>query len=183
LNLTDKRDPILWSEKVYHTAYEYLVEVEEKTLVDAELLNKTASQRVSDKLKSNSVCTEFNLNGLYPPEIITIAFLLENIPSLELILSEIYQSGSVCCFPTNNSTKKARTLFYFVNKANHQTKLSGMSTTPGDKMHEITLDDKIFHHLQYKGEIIDGYYETDGNSLKAFFTLKNGEKKIEIMPL
>jgi len=177
-----KTDPILWSEKVYHGAFEYLVESEEKTdLVDTELINRTTNQRITDKLKISTQVLEFNQDGYFKPELSAIKFLVDNKSKLENILVDNYQCGAFCNFPTRNS-HTARTIFYFVNKHQVQSKLSGISTTQGNA-NDITIDEGLIENLPYRDDIIDGYYESDGTSLKAFFTLTNGDKKEEIFNL
>lgn len=177
VNSDRRADLIMWSEKVYLTAYDYLIEVEEKENFDEEFVKKSSSQRVSDKLKFSSLCVEFNLNGLFPPELTVLFLLLENQDRLRQILSDNYDYGAACLFPTKNSFK-ARTLFYFTKKNSKNVKITGINPLT-QKPLDLSLNEAIFNDIQYKHLIVDGNYESDGNTLTATFILNNGEEKQE----
>ena len=58
------------------------------------LTTKTSSQRISEKFKFNAVCVEFNLNGLFPPELTVFFLLIKNIERLKQILLDNYEYGA-----------------------------------------------------------------------------------------
>jgi hypothetical protein len=176
-----KADLIMWSEKVYLTAYEYLVEVEEKLIIDSEIARDPSSIRVSKKLKSNHGCQEFNVNGLLPPEITVLYLLLQNKDRIKTILLDNYDHGAVCSFPTKNNYK-LRTLIYLVKRNTKINKVSGTNPLT-NKPHDLFLFDSVFDKIIYKNQIVDGSYSSNGKVLKVIFSLISGEKREEIFSL
>lgn len=172
-----KTDFVLWSEKVYLTAYEYLIEVEEKVTNNNEYIQKSSSQRISEKLKINSICTEFNFNAAsnFSPELTVFFLLLENKERFKNILLDNYSYGAACMFPINGGSR-SRTLFYFVNKNLKQPKIKGINPHTGE-IQELGLEEPIFNSINYKHLIIDGNYNTDGQTLYVIFILVDGQKK------
>jgi hypothetical protein len=175
-----KTDFILWSEKVYLAAYDYLIEVEEKVSNNKEFIEKSSSQRVSEKLKINSICTEFNFNGIhsYSPELTVFFLLLENKERFKNILLDNYAYGAACMFPLKEGVGggKTRSLFYFVNKNLKQPKISGSNPHTG-LTQELGLDEPLFYSINYKHLIVDGTYFSDGDKLNVKFNLIDGKKK------
>jgi hypothetical protein len=172
-----KTDFVLWSEKVYLTAYEYLIEVEEKVSNNKEYLEKSSSQRVSEKLKINSICTEFNFIGYanFSPELTVFFLLLENKERFKNILFDNYAYGAACMFPVSGGSR-TRTLFYFVNKNLKQPKIKGINPHTGETL-ELGLEEPIFDSINYKHLIINGSYNTDGETLNVIFNLVDGKQK------
>jgi hypothetical protein len=165
-------DFIIWSEKVYLASYEYLIEVEEKENLNKDFFQKTSERRLSEKLKLNTILIEFNVYGLYSPEIIVLLLFLENLHRLDNILVDSYVYGSVCSFAIK-SNHRARTIFYFVKKNSKQVYIKGTNPNTGIEL-EISLNEYIFDKITYKDMIISGTYEVKGEILKVKFNLLNG---------
>jgi len=186
LKLSDntKGDVLMWSEKVYLSAYEYLIEVEENSFkddIESRPEYKSSSLRISEKLKINNICIEFNLNGLYSPELTVLYLLFENIERLKQILVDNYEYSAVCVFPTQRQNK-ARTLFYFVKKSLKLVKITGINPFTQNP-HDLFLNELLFSRINYKHLIIDGFYQSDGKVLNVSFNLINGETRQEIFSI
>ena len=107
----NKGDIILWNEKVYLCASNYLIDVEDNC---NNKINSTASERISKRLNGKYICWEYNVNGLNTPNSIISTLLNDNMNSIDSILTKSFYAGAVCCFPAKEF--KMRTLIYFVNK-------------------------------------------------------------------
>ena len=105
-------DIILWNEKVYLCCSSYLLEVEEKCNINS---NKTANERVSERLNNKCNVIEFHVDGLGTPKVILYKLLYENYKRIQLLICDNYLCGAICCFPSKG-IKNMRTLVYLVNK-------------------------------------------------------------------
>ena len=105
-------DIILWNEKVYLCCSSYLLEVEEKCKINT---NKTANERVSERLNNKCNVVEFYVDGLGTPKVILYKLLYENYNRIQLLISDNYLCGAICCFPSKD-IKNMRTVVYLVNK-------------------------------------------------------------------
>jgi hypothetical protein len=171
-------EPIIWSEKVYLTAYEYLIEVEEKILsANPNIVNKNSSERISNKFKTPYECLEINLNGSYNTETALLHILIENKDRLKCLLLDNYIFGAVCVFPTRND-HNLRTLLYLISKCSRLPKIKGLNPITG-KSQELSLEDAIFERINYKNNIRNGTYQSDGKTLNVQFSLTNGETRAE----
>jgi hypothetical protein len=178
LSLSSKQSEyIIWSEKVYLASYEYLIEVEEKDSLNKEFFQKTSERRVSEKLKLCTNLIEFNVYGLYSPELIVLLLFLENLRNLDNILVDGYIYGSVCSFAIK-SNHRARTIFYFVKKKTKIVYIRGTNPNTGTEL-EISLNENIFDRITYKDIITGGTYEVEGDLLKVQFKLLDGNIKEE----
>jgi hypothetical protein len=178
LSLSSKQSEyIIWSEKVYLASYEYLIEVEEKDSLNKEFFQKTSERRVSEKLKLSTNLIEFNVYGLYSPELIVLLLFLENLQNLDNILVEGYIYGSVCSFAIK-SNHRARTIFYFVKKKTKIVYIKGTNPNTGIEL-EISLNENIFDRITYKDIITGGTYKVEGDLLKVQFKVLDGNIKEE----
>ena len=107
-------DIILWNEKVYLCSSSYLLEVEEKCRINSSKVSKNASERVSERSKYNCNVVEFCVDGLGTPKVVLSKLLYENKERIQLLISDNYLCGSICCFPSQE--KNMRTIVYLVNK-------------------------------------------------------------------
>jgi gamma-glutamylcyclotransferase (GGCT)/AIG2-like uncharacterized protein YtfP len=107
-------DIILWNEKVYLCCSSYLLEVEEKCRINSSKVSKNASERVSERLKCNCNVIEFCVDGLGTPKAVLSKLFYENKERIQLLISDNYFCGSICCFPSQD--KNMRTIVYLVNK-------------------------------------------------------------------
>jgi hypothetical protein len=107
-------DIILWNEKVYLCCSSYLLEVEEKCRINSSKVSKNASERVSERLKCNCNVIEFCVDGLGTPKVVLSKLFYENKERIQLLISDNYFCGSICCFPSQD--KNMRTIVYLVNK-------------------------------------------------------------------
>jgi len=180
-NYERNTDLIMWSEKVYLSAYEYLVDVEEKLVGDYEYSKESSSQRISTKMRNNYNCLEFNVNGLQSPEVIVLYLLIENKNRLKNLLIDNYDYGAVCTFPTKNDMR-ARTLLYLVTKNTQNPLIQGLNPFNGNPQ-ELSIYEPIFQKIKYKHLIVGGSYHSDGFKLYAIFYLNNGENKEEVFNL
>ena len=105
-------DIILWNEKVYLCCSSYLLDVEEKCNINS---NKTANERVSERLNNKCNVIEFHVDGLGTPKVILYKLLYENYKRIQLLICDNYLCGAICCFPSKG-IKNMRTLVYLVNK-------------------------------------------------------------------
>ena len=105
-------DIILWNEKVYLCCSSYLLDVEEKCNINS---NKTANERVSERLNNKCNVVEFCVDGLGTSKVILSKLLYENYNRIQLLISDNYLCGAICCFPSKG-IKNMRTLVYLVNK-------------------------------------------------------------------
>lgn len=177
--IDNKSDLLMWSEKIYLAISNYLIDVEEKCIIEN---NKTANERISERLKGNYICTEFNLNGLYYGEILAWNLLMENIDRLSLVLNEKYLYAAICCFPTKNQYK-LRTLMYLINKNNDilknvmiKDRMENTSKSLKDFISEYNCENLI---KEYMDKIISGDYSVGNGYIQVYFNLYTGEKKEE----
>ena len=77
-------------------------------------INKNARERVSERLKSKCNVVEFCVDGLGTPKVVLSKLLYENSERIQLLISDNYFCGSICCFPSQE--KNMRTIVYLVNK-------------------------------------------------------------------
>ena len=105
-------DIILWNEKVYLCCSSYLLEIEEKCKSNS---NKNANERVSERLNNKCNVVEFYVDGLGTPKIILYKLLYENYNRIQLLISDNYLCGAICCIPSKG-IKNMRTIVYLVNK-------------------------------------------------------------------
>lgn len=174
---------IMWSEKVYLSISQYLIKVEEKCTITSD---KNSSIRISEKLKGNYLCTEFNLNGLYQGEILLWKFLFENLDRINLILDKNYQNGAICCYQPKNS-HKLRTLMYLISK--NTDVLNNTYLTYIDNNSKISLNSFVLKYNcrdlfnEYLDLIVGGEYFVNDNSVDVKLYLYTGEQKEEIIQL
>ena len=109
-------DIILWNEKVYLCCSSYLFEVEEKCK-NISTVKKSASERVSERLNNKCNVVEFCVDGLGTPKVILSKLLYENFERIQLLISDNYLCGAICCFPCKG-VKNMRTIVYLVNIEN-----------------------------------------------------------------
>ena len=114
LNNFNSGDVISWSEKVYLCCSSYLLEVEEKCRINSSKVSKNASERVSERLKCNCNVIEFCVDGLGTPKVVLSKLFYENKERIQLLISDNYFCGSICCFPSQD--KNMRTIVYLVKK-------------------------------------------------------------------
>ena len=77
-------------------------------------VKKSASERVSERLNNKCNVVEFCVDGLGTPKVVLSKLLYENSERIQLLISDNYFCGSICCFPSQE--KNMRTIVYLVNK-------------------------------------------------------------------